>query len=208
MSDLGTGRIIFAFFCLAFLGWFAESVQESITRKKIISKGFFYGPWVPCQGLGGLAVYFALSPFRAWPAAVFAGGLVLGTVVEYVTALFLEKCFQVKCWDYHTYPHTRWCHFQGRVCLTISLFFGVISLAVVYVFWDFIMLTAERLGGALLVVDGALLALFACDALLSCMRVIKAVKSGRELSGWAVFTGTKSTSGKPAGIPNKTTGLE
>jgi uncharacterized membrane protein len=180
--------IVFAFFCLAFMGWFAESVQESIVRKKFVSKGFFYGPFVPCQGLGGLAIYFVLSSFRAWPAAVFFGGLVLATLVEYITALFLEKCFGVKCWDYRTYPHTRWCHFQGRVCLTISLFFGAISLAVVYVFWDLIMLAAAQLGSALVIVDAVLLALFACDVILSCMRVKKAVKSGKKLSGWALFT--------------------
>jgi uncharacterized membrane protein len=187
MRDLGTARIVFAFFCLAFAGWFAESVQESIVRKKPVSKGFFYGPFVPCQGLGGLAVYFALSRLRAWPVAVFFGGMALGTVVEYITALFLEKCFHVKCWDYRTYPHTRRCHFQGRVCLTISLFFGLISLAVVYVFWDLIMRAASRLGTALFIVDAALLAFFTCDVVLSCMRVVKAGRAGKRLSGWAVF---------------------
>jgi uncharacterized membrane protein len=187
MRDLQIDRVIFAFFCLAFAGWFAESAQESIVRKKLISKGFFYGPYVPCQGLGALAIYFALLPLRAWPAAVFAGGLALGTIVEYITALFLEKCFGVKCWDYRTYPHTRWCHFQGRVCLTISLFFGVISLAVVYLLWDLIMLAAARLGAALFAVDAALLVFFACDVILSCIRIIKAVRTGKKLSGWAVF---------------------
>ncbi|MDR0553449.1 MAG: putative ABC transporter permease, partial [Treponema sp.] len=181
-------RVIFAFFCLAFLGWFAESAQESIVRKKLISKGFFYGPFVPVHGFGGLTIYFTLSPIRAWPVAVFIGGLALGTIVEYITALFLEKCFKVKCWDYRTYPHTRRCHFQGRVSLTISLFFGVISLVIVYTLWDFIMAAAAHLGGALFIVDAALIALFVCDALVSCMRVIKAVKSGGQLSGWAVFT--------------------
>ncbi|MDR0551540.1 MAG: putative ABC transporter permease [Spirochaetaceae bacterium] len=185
-------RVVLAFFCFAVLGWVAESAQESITRKKIVSKGFFNGPWVPVQGFGGLAVYFALSRLSAYPAAVFFGGLVLATLVEYITALFLEKCFGVKCWDYRTYPHTRWCHFQGRVCITISLFFGAISLAVVYVFWDLIMLAAARLGGALIIVDAVLLAFFACDVILSCMRVKKAVKSGKKLSGWAVFTQNNS----------------
>jgi uncharacterized membrane protein len=192
MTSSAGARVIFAFFCLAFLGWFAESVQESIVRKKIISKGFFRGPWVPVQGLGGLAVYLVLARFRAWPLAVFLGGVALGTIVEYITALFLEKCFHVKCWDYRSYPHTRWCHFQGRVSLTISLFFGAISLAVVYVFWGLIMRAAECLGVYLFVVDAALLVLFALDVAASCMRVIKAVKSGRQLSGWAVFT-----SGRP-----------
>jgi uncharacterized membrane protein len=147
---------------------------------------------VPVQGLGGLAIYFALARFSSQPAAVFAGGVILGTIVEYITALFLEKIFHVKCWDYRSYPHTRWCHFQGRVCLTISLFFGAISLAVVYLFWDLIMLAAEKMGGVLLIVDAALLAFFACDVTASCARVIKAVKSGAKLSGWAVFTGEKT----------------
>lgn len=181
-------REVFAFFCLAFLGWAAESINESITRKKFVNKGFFYGPFVPCQGAGGIAIYNALYRFSEYPLVVFFGGFALGTIIEYIAALFLEKCFKVKCWDYKTYPHTRWCHFQGRVCLTVSLFFGVISLIVVYLLWDFIMMIAARLGGALFIVDLILVAFIVCDVFLSCARVIKAVKNGKKLSGWAVFS--------------------
>jgi uncharacterized membrane protein len=181
-------RVMFAFFCLGFTGWAAETINESITRKCFINKGFFKGPFVPCQGLGGIAAYAVGVHFMEWPILVFLSGIVIGTAVEYLTAIFLEKCFGVKCWDYHSYPHTRWCHYKGRICLTISLFFGVIMLFVVYVLWPFIMRIADRLGSLLLVVDGVLLAAFLTDALISCMRVYKAHKEGVKLEGYAVFS--------------------
>lgn len=181
-------RLIFAFFCLGFLGWAAESAQESIVRKRFISKGFFYGPIVPCEALGGLAVYGICSRFVEYPLLVFFAGIVIGTAVEYITALFLEKCFNVQCWDYRTYPHTRWCQFQGRICLTISLFFGLITLFVVYVFWDFAAGIADRIGGFLPLLDAALCAAFLADALISCNRLIRANKAGIKTKGYAVFS--------------------
>jgi uncharacterized membrane protein len=181
-------QIIFAFFVFGIMGWFLESLQESIVRHRIVNKGFFRGPFVPCQGLGGVAVYFLGAPFRAHPAAVFFIGMLLCTLVEYLTALFLEKAFHVRCWDYTTYPHTKFAQFQGRVCLTISLFFGIITLAVVYFFWDFLSAVTLALGPRLLWVDSAHVLLFAIDAVYSIAKVIKSRKSGRPLTGWALFS--------------------
>jgi uncharacterized membrane protein len=183
-----TARVIFAFFCLGFTGWVLESIQESIVRGRLVNKGFFKGPFVPCQGLGGLGAYYAGSLFREFPLLVFLAGFILGTLVEYGTALFLEKCFKVKCWDYATYPHTKWCHFQGRISLTLSAAFGGITLFVVYVYWDWIMALAELLGAALWAADAALLGVFSLDAVFSCLWVLRAKKTGVKIRGWNVFS--------------------
>ncbi|MDR1908700.1 MAG: putative ABC transporter permease [Spirochaetaceae bacterium] len=179
---------IFAFFCLGCTGWVLETVQETIVRKKFVNKGFFKGPFTPSHGIGGLGVYLLGSPFRAHPPLVFLTGLAVCTLVEYVMALFLERCFRVKCWDYTTYPHTRWCHFQGRICLTISLFFGLITLFVVYVYWDLIMSAAARIGKYLLPLDITLVTLFLADIVVSCAGVLRANKAGIKLKGYALFS--------------------
>ena len=176
---------------MGFTGWVLETVQESIVRGKFVNKGFFIGPWVPVHGIGGFAVHFLLNPLRDYPALVFFAGAALCTALEYAAALFLEKFFNVQCWNYKTYPHTKWCHFQGRICLTISLFFGVVSLAVVYFYWSFIADLAASLGVWLLFVDGALTGIFAVDVCGSCGRVIRLNRPGIKVKGWGAFSDVK-----------------
>ncbi|MDR2376972.1 MAG: putative ABC transporter permease [Treponema sp.] len=178
----------FMFFFLSFSGWVLESAHESIVRGKPINKGFFKGPWIPVQGIGAFGVYFLLGPLRNQPVLVFLAGAVLCTAVEYATALFLEKCFKVKSWDYNTYPHTKWCHFQGRICLTISLFFGMMSLMVVYFYWSFTAALAASLGTWLLPVDGVLVGLFVVDVCYSCSRVIRLNRAGIKIKSWGAFS--------------------
>jgi uncharacterized membrane protein len=180
--------LLFEWTFLSFTGWVLETVQESIVRKKFVSKGFFKGPYVPLHGIGGICVYLLCSHFKAHPVAVFFVGMIICTVVEYIAAIFLEKCFKVKCWDYRTYPHTRWCHFQGRICLTLSLFFGLITVFVVYLYWDFVANIARHLEPHLLLVDGAFALVFLADVIYTCRKVLWAKKAGQKIKGWAVFS--------------------
>jgi uncharacterized membrane protein len=190
---------LFAFFVLGVTGWLLESVQETIVRRQLVNKGFFKGPFTLSHAIGGMGVYLVGSPFRAHPAAAFLAGMIVCTAVEYVMAVFLDKCFKVKCWDYTTYPHTKWCHFQGRICLTISLFFGVTTLFLVYVYWDFIQDAARRLGSRLFWVDSALVLLFAVDAVTTCVKLLIYKKKGIHSKSYAVFTDVSDLGNGKAG---------
>ncbi|GHU21465.1 hypothetical protein FACS1894172_12140 [Spirochaetia bacterium] len=180
--------IIFTFFFFSFLGWVCESIQESIIRQKLVSKGFFKGPIVPCQGIGGLCVYALSFSLKAYPVAVFFTGIVVCTAIEYITAVFLEKCFKVKCWDYSTYPHTKWCHYKGRIALTISLFFGIITLCVVYVLWDAAQGIIHFFGNYMWLLNGILIAIFLADVIYTCTKLLRYKKAGIKIKGWAVFS--------------------
>jgi uncharacterized membrane protein len=182
--------LLFEWFVLSVTGWFLETVQESIVRKTFVSKGFFRGPYVPLHGIGGICVYMLCLPFKAHPAAVFFIGMAVCTLVEYLGAIFLEKCFKVKCWDYRTYPHTRWCHFQGRICLTMSLVFGLITLFVVYFYFDLAANIARRLEAYLWPINGALVLIFLADAIFTCRKMLRTKKAGTKIKGWAVFSDT------------------
>jgi uncharacterized membrane protein len=193
MEEFSFLSIIFAFFMLSGAGWVCETINESITRRKFVNKGFFKGPFVPCQGIGGLGVYALGSLFKPYPLVVFLVGVLVCTFVEYCTALFLEKCFKVKCWDYATYPHTKWCHYKGRIALTISIFFGIATLFVVYVYWDFMMTMVRYAGPSLLIIDGILIALFCIDVVYTCTKLLRYKKAGIAVKGWAVFSATKDS---------------
>jgi len=179
---------IFIFFGIGFAGWLVESINETITRRKFVNKGFFKGPFVPVQAIGGVCVYAIGLPLKAHPILVFFSGLFFCTVIEYITAIFLERYFKVKCWDYRSYPHTKWYNFQGRIALTVSLFFGLVTLFVVYIFWDFLLNIAAGIGKNILIVDIVLCALFLLDFVFTCAGILKAKKTGVKIKGHAVFS--------------------
>jgi uncharacterized membrane protein len=189
--SLDAGIIVFQFFFLSWSGWICETINETITRGRFVNKGFFSGPYTISHGIGGIGVYLACSPLKDHPLLVFLLGMALCTAVEYVMALFLEGCFRVKCWDYTTYPHTRWCHFRGRIALTTSLFFGIITLFVVYLYWDAGLTMTARLGRLLPPLDAMLAALFAADAVYNCVKLIRYKKEGIKVRNFAVFSDTE-----------------
>ena len=146
---------------------------------------------MPLQGIGGIGVYLLGFPLKSSPLLVFLAGAAVCTAIEYIGAIFLEKCFGVKCWDYRTYPHTKWCHFQGRIALTTSAFFGFATLFVVYLYWDFAADLVARMGNYIWLVDAALSVLFMVDLIYTCAGMLRAKKAGVRLRGWAVFSGTE-----------------
>jgi uncharacterized membrane protein len=180
--------LVFEFFLFSFSGWVCETINETITRRKFVSKGFFTGPYVISQGIGGLSIYVSCSPLKAHPVLMFFVGMAICTAVEYVMTIFLEKCFRVKCWDYTTYPHTKWCHFQGRIALTTSLFFGIMTLVVVYFYWDFGLKLIELMGTYIWLVEGILAAAFIVDAVYTCTKMLRFKKEGIKVRSFAVFS--------------------
>jgi len=188
MFGLSFPEIIFLFFFFSVSGWIGECIMESIVRKRFVSKGFFKGPYVPVHGVGAFVIYGLCMPLKPYPYLVFIISTLACTVIEYLAAIILEKIFGSKGWDYTTYPFTKKCHYKGRIAVTTSLFFGLVSIGIVYFFWDigilFMNLTAER---PLLVIGIALCVIFLIDL---------------------VYTGTRAVKNKMAGIPNKTAGIE
>jgi uncharacterized membrane protein len=190
-DQLGPDIVIFEFFLFSFGGWVCESLNETVTRGRFVNKGFFSGPYTASHGIGGICVYLICSPFKAHPLLVFFAGMAICTAVEYIMAIFLEKCFRVKCWDYTTYPHTRWCNFRGRIALTTSLFFGFITLFVVYIYWQFGLQVTELLGNFIWPVNGILSAVFIADVVHTCTKLLKFKKAGIKVKNYAVFSDTE-----------------
>jgi uncharacterized membrane protein len=172
-------NFIFLFFFFSFLGWAAECIMESVVRRRPVNKGFFRGPWVPVHGFGALMVYAVGFPLKHSPPLVFLAGVFFCTLMEYAAALILEKGFKVKCWDYETYPFTRWCHYKKRIALTTSIVFGFMTLAVVYFLWGAAGFLMSVLGPA--AVRGIALVLtaaFTADVLLTGWKYLKYKSEG------------------------------
>ncbi len=127
--------MVLYFFIYSFCGWAMETVLCSLQERRFVNRGFLNGPLCPIYGCGVALMLVVLVPVRngmgnplyALPI-VFAMGTVLASVVEYFTSWAMEKLFHARWWDY---SHFRF-NLNGRICLHISLIWGVLATAFLY----------------------------------------------------------------------------
>ncbi|RKX87620.1 MAG: hypothetical protein DRP59_12960, partial [Spirochaetes bacterium] len=131
MSEIGLSFIFYSF-----IGWMVESVFRSVVEKgRLVNSGFLFGPFIPVYGFGGL-IFEGLGGFVSGiplyeQIVLFT---VFATVLEYITSVLLERIFDMKLWDYSSFPihETRHINFplniNGRVCLLFSFFWAVLIL--------------------------------------------------------------------------------
>lgn len=120
-----------AFFLFSFLGWAFESIYVSLHEGKLVNRGFISGPFCTVYGCAGIAMFVLLHPLKDRLLLLYVGGVIVSTVIEYITAVLMETIFHAKWWDY---SHLRF-NFQGRVSLSSSLtwgFFAVLLMKILY----------------------------------------------------------------------------
>jgi cardiolipin synthase len=122
--------IFYIFIVYSIIGWVYESCLVSVQKKTLINRGFLNGPIIPIYGCGALFIYLILWEYRSNLLLVFVGGVFIATTLEYVTSLLMEMIFHTRWWDYSKFRF----NLKGRVCLYISLFWGVLAILVLYVF--------------------------------------------------------------------------
>lgn len=114
-----------------------------ISEGKYINRGFFYGPWLPVYGLGGVLFHLLLGKLGASDhfysgsyyrlsflqkmikklyrfLLVFLLAMLLGSGVELVIGWFVDTFWGLRYWDYSDYAFD----FHGYICLGSSLGFG------------------------------------------------------------------------------------
>ncbi len=119
---------IFYFYC--FGGWCFESAYVSIKNKKLTNRGFMRGPFLPIYGSGATMMLVVSMPFQSmglpWRVILtYLAGCIGATVLEYVTGVVMEALFKVRYWDYSNQKF----NFQGHICLSSSLAWGLITIA-------------------------------------------------------------------------------
>lgn len=122
------------FIIYSFLGWVMESIVRSICEKKLINTGFLKGPFCPIYGIGATIMFLFLEGFSSKPIWLFFIAIIILTAWEYVVGVFLEKAFHTKYWDYSDHKF----NFQGRICLTNSIYWGILGVLFVKYIHPFI----------------------------------------------------------------------
>lgn len=121
---------LFFFYIYCFFGWCFESTYVSIVDKKWTNRGFMKGPWLPIYGSGAIVILWAALPVKDNLVLVYLVGAIAATALEYVTGVCMEALFKVRYWDYSN----RKFNFQGHICLTSTITWGFLSIAMVYGF--------------------------------------------------------------------------
>lgn len=112
------------FFIYCLFGWCFESSYVSLRQNKLVNRGFLRLPLLPIYGTGAVLILYITLPYKDTIWKVYLGGVLGATILEYITGLIMESIFKIKYWDYSNQK----LHFQGRICLSSSLFWGVLSV--------------------------------------------------------------------------------
>lgn len=132
--NINLSELITYFVIYSFLGWIMESIVRSICERKLINTGFLRGPFCPIYGIGASIMFLFLENFENKPILLFCISVVILTVWEYLVGVLLEKLFHTKYWDYSDHKF----NFQGRVCLTNSICWGILGVLFVKYIHSFI----------------------------------------------------------------------
>lgn len=153
---------LFLYFILySFLGWVMETCYCSIMERRLVARGFLYGPICPIYGGGVTLMILFFTPLKQNLLLFYVVAVVVMTSWEYLVAWVLETATHVKYWDYSQYRF----NLKGRVCLWVALTWGVLSYIVIFFIHPPIQDMVENLPMWLeFMLCGAFLALIAVDA--------------------------------------------
>lgn len=168
--------IFYVFMLYGFIGWIYECTLVSVQKKSFVNRGFLAGPIIPIYGCGALLFYLIFWKYKEQLVLVYFGSVFLATLLEYLTSLIMELLFHTRWWDYSKYK----LNLAGRVCLWVSLFWGILALLMLNVFQpgvDFIIRQIPRSTGEM--IGYILLPLFILDTTAS---VITSAKFDRLLA--------------------------
>lgn len=132
---------VLLFFITAFAGWSWEVLLFLFTEHAFINRGVYEGPYLPIYGAGGLLLTMLLSRLKKKPLLVFLLSMLICTVLEYFTSLFLERKWGIRWWDYSGH----FLNLNGRVCLLGAVVFGFGGAALVCLFLPFFEKLYERI---------------------------------------------------------------
>ena len=102
-----------------------------------------------------------LLHFIEEPILIFLFGMLIGTVVEYVSSSVMKKAFGTVSWDYRD----KLLNLHGSICLQYSLCWGLLALLALYVLdqflYGFVNQSGHQVGQIVLTVVMALVLLSA-----------------------------------------------
>ena len=116
------------FFIYSIIGWAVETLFVMLKTKKFVDRGFLIGPYCPIYGWGAILMTLYLTQYKDNILTVFILGVVICSVLEYLTSYFMEILFKTRWWDYSNKKF----NLNGRICGENCLLFGLCGIIVIY----------------------------------------------------------------------------
>lgn len=112
----------------SFIGFIVETLWCMIRWKKIESrKGLIYSPLIPIYGLATLFITILKELLNLNNSiSYFLLTYIICAIVEYISSIFQEKCFNTKSWDYTG--------MKGNINGRINMFY-LIAWSLIGVLW-------------------------------------------------------------------------
>lgn len=155
----GWYEVIWLFFIYSFLGWGMEVVHAVFGNRKLVNRGFLNGIVCPVYGFAMVFLSVFMDSLRNGWFYLFLGCMIVGSVIELVTGILLEKVFRIRLWDYSAMR----VQVGGYVCLKYSILWGVLGTLLIKLVNPFLLSILhnipELVGGILLIIFTILLAL-------------------------------------------------
>lgn len=157
-------RYILCFFLYSFIGWVCESIYCSVGNKKVINRGFLNGPICPIYGFGALLVIFLIEGVKDNILLLFLFGMIITSILEYISGYLLETLFHTKWWDYSN----RKFNIRGRVCLKNAIYFGMMGVVLMKVIHPFILKIVDDFSPiAMAIISSVLIVVTSFDMLVT-----------------------------------------
>lgn len=126
-------ELILLLMIYSLFGWLLEVTYAFIKKGTFVNRGFLYGPLCPIYGFGMLSLLITI-PSESTTLYIFLIGMIITSLVEYITGAVLEYFFNTKWWDYSN----NFLNIKGRICLSFSLAWGLISIVAIRVIQPFV----------------------------------------------------------------------
>lgn len=129
MDAMTIVHLIWYFTVFSIAGYFIEVVLCSLDQRRVVNRGFLFGPYLPIYGFGGILMMYLTRGVRYDFILTFLISMSVGAIVEYISSYVLEKLFHVRWWDY---SQTDKLNLNGRICMRNTLAFGVGGCVLIY----------------------------------------------------------------------------
>lgn len=117
---------ILAYFIIYSIAGYIIETSFALIRYGVLEsrQSFLYGPFCSIYGIGAVVMILFLQYFNKNNLTLFFGGIIIGSITEYLVSLVGELILHVKWWDYSNMP----LNINGRICLYYSIFWGILAI--------------------------------------------------------------------------------
>lgn len=134
-------------------GWIIETLLYIVVQKRVVKRGFLFGPLCPIYGFGAVLSHLLFYGRIENIVLLFFVGMLVCTALEYITHFVMQKAFHATWWDYSGKRF----NVKGRICLQNSLLFGAGVVLIVKVLQPWVIYWTEKIPQSVLLWVGLLL---------------------------------------------------